>query len=37
MRVTDLPTSPMYCCYTTLGNISCCVELSSKGLTGHVR
>ena len=26
-----LPTSPMYCCYTILGNIG----YTSKGLTGH--
>jgi len=31
----DLPTSPAYCCYTTLGNINCCIVLSSKGLTSQ--
>jgi len=25
ITVIDLPTSPLYCFYTTLGNIDCCV------------
>ena len=24
IKAIDLPTSPAYCCYTTLGNINCC-------------
>lgn len=29
ITVIDLPTTPMYCCYTTLGNLGLC----SKGVT----
>jgi len=35
ITVTDLPASPMYCCYTTLENINCCIGPSSKDLIGQ--
>ena len=30
VTVIDLPTSPSYCCYTTLGNINCCIGQDSS-------
>jgi len=29
ITVTDLPTSPTYCCYTTLQNINCYIGQNS--------
>jgi len=29
ISVIDLPNSSTYCCYTTLGNINCCIEQDS--------